>query len=866
MKTLIKKEIRLLLPAWITAMLLAIVPRVFIVFCSEGYFYPDYSVPLSLFADLIVAPGLLFLGINSFGQELSSNTFSAMLSQPIKRPRLWRVKVATLAIAFISVWLTAILFATLEFGVYPLFFRQNARPALSDVYEFLTLSALVTFSGGLWTTLLLRQTAGAIWFTLLTPLAIILGISAIFQDWIAWGKSIEIFIVGALVIYSILGFGLARRLFMRAQDVQWAGGEISLPRRERISKSKVGSFSVRPGHRFSALAWKEFQLHQGAFLIAAILLLLQLMAWCIRKFHPHIEGPSLEFVFEAIWLLWLLMPLLIGAAAIAEERRMGTLEPQLCLPVSRRAQLFIKFCVALVLSLFLGAVVPVLIEGTKKLDHWSWIFVAAAAIFFVSFYASSLGRTTLQAIGLAFLFALFIYIHQLGSGLDFERPRMTYIVNPELGIELLKRYLGIPILLIAMGWLAFSNFKHVNQNWKFWTRNIITILAVFVCVPLLARGIYIRPWELVLPLEPRGPVRITTPNQVKFVANLDTISAILPDGRLWLGPILYSQVPKVSVPSLIPDSCHGRFIGGSNWVDVAADEFETVAVQSDGTLWAIPTDVSPFEAKTGLATMSKIGADDDWLHVASEQNGFLALKTDGSLWSWGTHSFDWDRRGKTALPKKISRDLASIPVRVSNETNWTELFSQRPLVYARNKNGDDWILAGNQMIQETDLDSQWSSLQFNDDLSYAEVKTNGTLWYINRESMAQEIAPRQGRFVRWAHPDKEQLGVAWQWKTAEFGPLNGIQSIVAIRSDGTLWQFPIMWTFTRNQMVEPMRIGNRSDWITLARGFALAADGSIWVWDPERSDHVWLAPSRRPIRLGNIFEEREAEIARSSSE
>ena len=853
MKTLIKKEIRLLLPAWITAMLLAIVPRLFVVLCA-----PDYSVPLSFFANLIVAAGLLFLGINSFGQELSCNTFSALLSQPMQRPRIWRIKVATLAIAFISVWITAFLIPLWQFGVYQWdpWLHERPNPNFNGAVEFLTLSALVAFSGGLWTTLLLRQIAGAFWFTLLTPLAIILGISAVLQDWIAGGKSIEIFIVAGLLLYSVAGFVLAWRLFMRAQDVQWAGSEVSLPRGKRTSKISAGSLSFRPGHRFSALAWKEFQLHQGTYLIAAIVLVLHLTAWCIRKFHPPTLNPDLAFAFTGFWVLWLMMPLLIGATAIAEERRMGTLEPQFSFPVARGAQLFVKFCIALVLSLVLGALMPVLIEGTKMLDHWPWIFVVAAAIFFVSFYASSLGRTTLQGIGVAILFALFIYFYELDFSLDFERPRIAFIANQHLGIVLLAHYIGIPILLIAMAWLTISNIKHGNQNWKFWTRNIVTILAVFVCVPLLAREIYFRPWEVLCLSEPRGPVRITSPNQVKFVNNLDAVCAILPDGRLWAGPIFY-DLPHDSVPnlSLTPDSCRGQFIGGSNWVAVAADEFGIVAVQSNGTLWAIPTDWSAAHAKTRPATMTQIGADDDWAHVASQDTGFLLLKKDGSLWTWGTRP-RWAPEG-------------TAPVRVSNETNWTAVVSEPPLVYARNKDGYYWLLDGYHMIQETNLDRQWLSLQFNDDLSYVEVKTNGTLWYFKSSLPETAIGnhefeyliPRSVLQARRFTPTSEQLGVSWKWKTAAFGAARGIQSIMAIRSDdGTFWQFPIIWRGTRIQparyeLEKPTQIGSRSDWIALAQGFALAGDGSIWVWDPRQSEYVWLAPSRRPTHMGNIFEE-----------
>lgn len=172
MKTLIKKEIRLLLPAWITAMLLAIVPGIFNIIWEDTAFR-DSFFPFVL---LIFAAGVLFLGINSFGEELNYHTFSALLSQPMNRPRIWLIKVATLAAAFISVWFTGILLALWQTGI----FDRWSDVEFSVAFEFITLSTLVAFSGGLWTTLLLRQVTGAFWFTLLTPLAIILGICTVF--------------------------------------------------------------------------------------------------------------------------------------------------------------------------------------------------------------------------------------------------------------------------------------------------------------------------------------------------------------------------------------------------------------------------------------------------------------------------------------------------------------------------------------------------------------------------------------------------------------------------------------------------------------------------------------------------------------
>jgi hypothetical protein len=147
------------------------------------------------------------------------------------------------------------------------------------------------------------------------------------------------------------------------------------------------------------------------------------------------------------------------------------------------------------------------------------------------------------------------------------------------------------------------------------------------------------------------------------------------------------------------------------------------------------------------------------------------------------------------------------------------------------------------------------SLQFNESLSYVEVRTNGDLCYSDRGIIMQMMARRQHAVSR-KFPGSgglEQLGEPEKWKTASFGPIFFWQSIMAIRSDGTLWKFPLRSPpkFIPGQ---PIRLGTRSDWVAVSQGFSLASDGSIWAC-VQQSKHVWLAPSRMPVYMGNIFED-----------
>src|ERR1017187_9189294 len=96
MNALVKKEIRLLLPSWIVAVLLAMVQGI-----TRPY---DFYVASLLFF------GLTIMALTTIGREASLNTFSSLLAQPAERIRIWKVKLSVLAVAFLTVfavWLAA---------------------------------------------------------------------------------------------------------------------------------------------------------------------------------------------------------------------------------------------------------------------------------------------------------------------------------------------------------------------------------------------------------------------------------------------------------------------------------------------------------------------------------------------------------------------------------------------------------------------------------------------------------------------------------------------------------------------------------------------------------------------------------------
>src|SRR4051812_41036835 len=78
------------------------------------------------------------------------------------------------------------------------------------------------------------------------------------------------------------------------------------------------------------------------------------------------------------------------------------------------------------------------------------------------------------------------------------------------------------------------------------------------------------------------------------------------------------------------------------WSQIAAGAYHTVAIKTDGTLWAWGlNDKGQLGDGTTVNknTPVQIGTDTDWAIIDAFTNNTLAIKTNGSLWAWGSNHF-----------------------------------------------------------------------------------------------------------------------------------------------------------------------------------------------------------------------------------
>ena len=865
MNALVEKEIRLLLPSFLIGVALTFAN------CFLKTDQLGFNTFVSVVSITSCSAIAVFMALSSFGAEISSGTFSMLLSQPVSRRRIWRTKTLLLAAAL---FIGGCLWCAILYLRFEVFNHPEGLGDFGDIFLGTWLFLMVIYSGALWTVLLFRQMTAAFWFTLLVPVAIFVAIATLVKNDDAGTTILSI----VFALYSVAGYLFARRLFLRAQDVQWTGGTISLPAWLGFGGQTISTVR-RPRRSLSALVRKEFQLHQVSILLAIILAVLDLIWIVLLRIRPGLfsdRSAGEIIILGSFGLFWFALPWLIGSLAVAEERRLGTLEAQLCMPVTRRFQLFVKCAVALILAISLGVLLPWCLERIAALigvnaeifrrglfeNGLATRTIACAALVAISCYASTLARHALQTMGIAVVLTTVAWLLIVSVARGYlVRAWMAPIIF----------FIGFPVMLAGLIWLTYTNYKCLLEGWRTWSRNFFTLTVLLVSAAIVANAIYYRAWELVLPLEPHhGPTRLSQPQHLTLHATDNIIAVHLPDGRVWLDPVGVSHHTNALIKLLSQDHWpqevwpvdrnQEHFVTGSNWTAIAANWRVIVGTQNDGTLWCLST---AFTNSAGLPL--RIGAESNWQQVALASPGFMLLKKDGSLWGWGANEYSVYRTNLQAV-------LAAPPFRIGSESDWAEITPCGRQALVRSKDGRFWAwqyfyVKGKDeslFFRRPDLDqNDWLSLSPEQWLGAtnrlcAGVRADGTLWlWLNSfpKDHPDEIIPNQ----------KIQVGKDHQWQSVS---ING-QELFALERNGTLWKWkpvdewkPIPGSADYYHFViaesAPVQLGNHSDWMAVSPGrwgggvISLAADGSIWRWSDYPSNPLFV-PSRRPEKIANIF-------------
>lgn len=487
MKPRWRKEFRALLPGalgwWLMVALL--VPLQ--VFHQAGTFEPAWWLAVSVLAAAV------------FGQEFSTHTLERLLSQPVSRRRLWYDKILPAAVMILVIPAAIILLMVLLDPSEIL--DQQFRMDFGLIAWRLFSVAVFAFGVVPWLTLRLRSlVAGAVFGIFLLNLLWI-SLTAL-VNWgfpeMGWFATVQQFEFSVRVAPALglgaLGYLLGCRQFLYFQVVD-DGRNAGLLSGMAFDWRRARGH--KPGHwGWLALVKKELRLHQVGALAAALFCLTCLATALSCK--PAPAGDA-WLMAAPLFLYWFILPVVIGAMVVAEERNSGLLECQLTLPPSRLKQWIIKALAANALLLILGVLLPtpwmVYLDSCFSRDSlqgfgWAAYWRTVPGLFWgaaVAMLASSLCRSSLNAILLAYGAAGVFLLGLMGLELlnattgCFEKPDFApgRLGWPADGGEIAGRLQTAGIFLLAILTILVMPYRNFRRNESGPRRALLQLAAAF---------------------------------------------------------------------------------------------------------------------------------------------------------------------------------------------------------------------------------------------------------------------------------------------------------------------------------------------------------------------------------------------------
>jgi len=283
----------------------------------------------------------------------------------------------------------------------------------------------------------------------------------------------------------------------------------------------------------------------------------------------------------------------------------------------------------------------------------------------------------------------------------------------------------------------------------------------------------------------------------------------------------------------------------ANWVTVSAGGYYSMAIKADGTLWAWGTNTGVQGgnvagmlgngAGPNQNTPVQVGTDNHWISVAAGDYHTLALKSDGTLWAWG-----YNGEGELGIGSTACK---STPFQVGTGNTWVYISAGGGHSNAIKADGTLWgwgfnadgetgdgTTAQRNSPVQAGTDNKWVSVSAGTYYTAA-LKSDGTLWNWGWSGL---------------HPTQVGTGSTW---VSYFG---SYMHFGAIKSDGTLWMWGYnnvgqVGDGTTTTRANPVQIGTGTDWVNFgacaggyytATTYATRADGSLWAWGLNTSGQV----------------------------
>lgn len=286
------------------------------------------------------------------------------------------------------------------------------------------------------------------------------------------------------------------------------------------------------------------------------------------------------------------------------------------------------------------------------------------------------------------------------------------------------------------------------------------------------------------------------------------------------------------------------------WKQVAVGELHTLAIDSDGVLWAWGYNQN---GQLGDGTMVdknvpvKVGSSKDWVSISAGKSHSMAINKTGVMFGWG-RNFNGQLGDNSKTDRLVPTRVATVTATINNVANttvtWTAVSAGATHTVARAIDGTLWAWGGNAKSQlgnggTTDVQqptkigsASWASLAAGGTHTLG-ILSNGTLWAWGDNSSGQLGIATTNTAVTATAPT--QVGTAGNWSVIA----SGLSHSLALRTDGTLYG----WGSNSNGQVgngstvnvgTPTQIGAAITWVTIEAGLqhsvALQKDNSVWLW------------------------------------
>jgi alpha-tubulin suppressor-like RCC1 family protein len=283
--------------------------------------------------------------------------------------------------------------------------------------------------------------------------------------------------------------------------------------------------------------------------------------------------------------------------------------------------------------------------------------------------------------------------------------------------------------------------------------------------------------------------------------------------------------------------------GGNNWKQVYVGDFHTAAIKTDGTLWTWGSNDNGYGQLGDSTTTNKsspvqtIAGGTNWKQVAARNYNTAAIKTDGTLWLWGSN-------GSGQLGDSTTTNKSSPVQTIAGGTNWRQVACGDSTIAAIKTDGTLWTWGSNfngklgdntttsksSPVQTIAGGTNWRQVACGGHT--AAIKTDGTLWLWGWNTNGQ-----LGDSTTTSKSSPVQtIAGGTNWRQVA----SGAYHTAAIKTDGTLWTWgegiygQLGDNTSVNKSSPVQTVAGGTNWRQVACSFrhtaAIKTDGTLWSW------------------------------------